>query len=151
MNKDELLAKFQRLGKVLMTPVLILPIAGILQGFGNAFTSPTLTAAVPWLAAPGFAIFFSILKAAASIVMNNIPVIFSICLWLRQVREGYRGALWLFGLHVHEFRDGHVPYGDWRHRSRESYDGPEHDPRHHHARHWRYRRSSGGRNRRMVA
>lgn len=42
MNKDELLAKFQRLGKVLMTPVLILPIAGILQGFGNAFTSPTL-------------------------------------------------------------------------------------------------------------
>ena len=58
MNKDELLAKFQRLGKVLMTPVLILPIAGILQGFGNAFTSPTLTAAVPWLAAPGFAIFF---------------------------------------------------------------------------------------------
>ena len=80
MNKDELLAKFQRLGKVLMTPVLILPIAGILQGFGNAFTSPTLTAAVPWLAAPGFAIFFSILKAAASIVMNNIPVIFSICL-----------------------------------------------------------------------
>ena len=46
MNKDELLAKFQRLGKVLMTPVLILPIAGILQGFGNAFTSPTLTAAV---------------------------------------------------------------------------------------------------------
>ena len=80
MNKDELLAKFQRLGKVLMTPVLILPIAGILQGFGNAFTSPTLTAAVPWLAAPGFAIFFSILKAAAGIVMNNIPVIFSICL-----------------------------------------------------------------------
>lgn len=49
MNKDELLAKFQRLGKVLMTPVLILPIAGILQGFGNAFTSPTLTAAVPGL------------------------------------------------------------------------------------------------------
>lgn len=32
MNKDELLAKCQRLGKVLMTPVLILPIAGILQG-----------------------------------------------------------------------------------------------------------------------
>ena len=80
MNKDELLAKFQRLGKVLMTPVLILPIAGILQGFGNAFTSPTLTAAVLWLAAPGFAIFFSILKAAAGIVMSNIPVIFSICL-----------------------------------------------------------------------
>lgn len=80
MTKDDLLAKFQRLGKVLMTPVLILPIAGILQGFGNAFSSPTLTAAVPWLAAPGFAIFFAILKAAAGIVMNNIPVIFAICL-----------------------------------------------------------------------
>ena len=47
MNKDELLAKFQRLGKVLMTPVLILPIAGILQGFGNAFTCLLYTSPSP--------------------------------------------------------------------------------------------------------
>ena len=143
MNKDELLAKFQRLGKVLMTPVLILPIAGILQGFGNAFTSPTLTAAVPWLAAPGFAIFFSILKAAAGIVMSNIPVIFSICLayGFAKSEKATAALCGFFGLHVHELRDGHVPHGDWRYRSRQSYDGPEHDPRYHHARHGRYRRS----------
>ena len=49
MNKDELLAKFQRLGKVLMTPVLILPIAGILQGFGNALPAPPLRQLFPGL------------------------------------------------------------------------------------------------------
>lgn len=80
MNKDELLAKFQRLGKVLMTPVLILPIAGILQGFGNAFTSPMLLEYAPWLGTPAIAIFFSILKAAAGVVMSNIPLIFAVCL-----------------------------------------------------------------------
>ena len=80
MTKDELLAKFQRLGKVLMTPVLILPIAGILQGFGNAFTSPMLLEYAPWLGTPAIAIFFSILKAAAGVVMSNIPLIFAVCL-----------------------------------------------------------------------
>ena len=80
MTKDELLAKFQRLGKVLMTPVLILPIAGILQGFGNAFTSPMLLEYAPWLGTPVLAIFFAILKAAAGVVMSNIPLIFAVCL-----------------------------------------------------------------------
>ena len=80
MTKDELLGKFQRLGKVLMTPVLILPIAGIVQGVGNAFTNPTLLAAVPWLGSPVFAVLFALMKAAAGVVMSNIPMIFAVCL-----------------------------------------------------------------------
>lgn len=47
MEKAELLGKFQRLGKVLMTPVLILPVAGILVGLGNAFTSSSLLKIAP--------------------------------------------------------------------------------------------------------
>lgn len=80
MTKDELLAKFQRMGKVLMTPVLILPIAGILQGLGNAFTSPLLLEVAPWLGIPVISVFFSILKAAAGVVMGNIPLVFAVCL-----------------------------------------------------------------------
>ena len=35
MNKNRLFSEFQKLGKVLMAPVLILPIAGILVGIGS--------------------------------------------------------------------------------------------------------------------
>ena len=48
MEKAELLGKFQRLGKVLMAPVLILPVAGILVGLGNAFTSSSLLKILGW-------------------------------------------------------------------------------------------------------
>ena len=79
MEKAELLGKFQRLGKVLMTPVLILPVAGILVGLGNAFTSSSLLKIAPWLGLPAVSIFFSICKVAGNIVMGNIPIIFAIC------------------------------------------------------------------------
>jgi len=80
MNKKEVLAKFQRLGKVLMEPVLILPIAGILVGFGNAFTNATLLKAVPWLGVPVLKFLFSLMKVSGNVVLNNIPVIFAVCL-----------------------------------------------------------------------
>ena len=79
MEKAELLGKFQRLGKVLMTPVLILPVAGILVGLGNAFTSSSLLKIAPWLGLPAVSIFFAICKVAGNIVMGNIPIIFAIC------------------------------------------------------------------------
>lgn len=42
MNKNRLFSEFQKLGKVLMAPVLILPIAGILVGIGSGFTNPKI-------------------------------------------------------------------------------------------------------------
>lgn len=38
-EKKVTFSQFQKLGKVLMTPVMILPIAGILVGIGSAFTT----------------------------------------------------------------------------------------------------------------
>ena len=80
MNKDELLAKFQRLGKVLMTPVLILPIAGILVGLGSALSNANLISLCPFLGTEPMVIFSTLIKAAGNVINGNIPVIFSICL-----------------------------------------------------------------------
>lgn len=41
MKESKLYSEFQRLGKVLMAPVLLLPVSGILVGLGSAF--PMLT------------------------------------------------------------------------------------------------------------
>ena len=72
MEKAELLGKFQRLGKVLMTPVLILPVAGILVGLGNAFTSSSLLKIAPWLGLPAVSIFFSICKVAGPMDLQSL-------------------------------------------------------------------------------
>ncbi len=78
MNNNKYFSFFQRLGKVLMTPVMILPIAGILLGIGSAFTSPALLAAVPALQNNICQIFFKLLKSTGSTVFNNLPIIFAI-------------------------------------------------------------------------
>ena len=44
---------FQKLGKVLMAPVLLLPISGILVGLGSALSNANLMALVPsWRPSP---------------------------------------------------------------------------------------------------
>ena len=49
MDKNRLFSEFQKLGKVLMAPVLILPIAGILVGIGSGFTNPKILELFPFL------------------------------------------------------------------------------------------------------
>lgn len=78
MTSKSYFAKFQQLGKVLMTPVLILPIAGILMGLGSAFLSPSVVKTIPFLELKFFQIFFGLLKSAGSIVFNNLPAVFAI-------------------------------------------------------------------------
>lgn len=78
MDKNRVFSEFQKLGKVLMAPVLILPIAGILVGVGSGFTNPRITEIFPFLKHLG--LLFNILKDAGNVVNNNIPVIFAICI-----------------------------------------------------------------------
>ena len=80
MKKDKLLASFQKLGKVLMAPVLILPVSGILVGIGSAFSNPSVVKAIPFLGNTFFTYLFAIMKEAGNVVNNHIPVIFSICI-----------------------------------------------------------------------
>ncbi|MFB1050656.1 PTS transporter subunit EIIC [Paraliobacillus sp. JSM ZJ581] len=78
MKKEKMLETFQKLGKVLMAPVLILPISGILVGVGSAFSNPNLIKAVPFLGSNLFVYLFTIMKDAGNVVNNHIPVIFAI-------------------------------------------------------------------------
>lgn len=77
-KKKSYFSMFQQLGKVLMTPVLILPIVGILNGLGSAFLSPSLTKTISFFNWPFFKMLFTLLKASGSIVFGNLPVVFAI-------------------------------------------------------------------------
>ena len=56
-------SQFQKLGKVLMTPVMIMPIAGILVGVGSAFTTKNIVELMPFLGTTYVKLFFNLLKA----------------------------------------------------------------------------------------
>ena len=62
-EKKVTFSQFQKLGKVLMTPVMILPIAGILVGIGSAFTTKNIVALWPVLGNTYVKLFFNLLKA----------------------------------------------------------------------------------------
>ena len=71
-------AQFQKLGKVLMTPVMILPIAGILVGVGSAFTTQNMVNLVPALGTPYVKLFFDLLKAMGNTINSYLPIIFAV-------------------------------------------------------------------------
>ena len=70
-------SQFQKLGKVLMTPVMILPIAGILAGIGSAFTTQNIINTFPVLGNEYIRLFFNLLKAMGNTINNYLP--FSFC------------------------------------------------------------------------
>ena len=53
-------SQFQKLGKVLMTPVMIMPIAGILVGVGSAFTTKNIVELMPFLGTIYVKLFFNL-------------------------------------------------------------------------------------------
>ena len=67
MKKKFTFSQFQKLGKVLMTPVMILPIAGILVGIGSAFTTPNIVNTFPVFGLPYVKLCFNVLKAMGKI------------------------------------------------------------------------------------
>lgn len=86
-KENKFYTAFQRLGKVLMAPVMLLPISGILVGVGAALSNPNLVAAVPFLGVEPIAIIAALMKAAGNVVNSNISVLFAIC-----VAYGYAKA-----------------------------------------------------------
>ena len=68
----------QQVGKALMLPVAILPAAGILLAFGNAFQNPELVERLPFLAGPGFTLVSSVMEDAGGIVFSNLPLLFAV-------------------------------------------------------------------------
>ncbi|WP_369902805.1 glucose-specific PTS transporter subunit IIBC [Bacillus manliponensis] len=68
----------QKVGKALMLPVAILPAAGILLGFGNAFQNPELTSRIPALKAEWFVMVAKIMEQSGDIIFANLALLFAV-------------------------------------------------------------------------
>ncbi|MGM9986752.1 MAG: glucose-specific PTS transporter subunit IIBC [Bacillaceae bacterium] len=68
----------QRIGKALMLPVALLPAAGILLGFGNAFQNTTLLEKLPFLQADWFQLVARVMEQSGDIIFGNLPVLFAV-------------------------------------------------------------------------
>lgn len=80
-------SQFQKLGKVLMTPVMILPIAGILVGIGSAFTTQNIVNTFPVLGNEYIRLFFNLLKAMGNTINNYLPIIFAVSVSVGYARK----------------------------------------------------------------
>jgi PTS system D-glucosamine-specific IIC component len=68
----------QQVGKALMLPVALLPAAGLLLAFGNAFQNPAFLAKVPALGADWFQLVARVMEQSGGIVFSNLPLLFAI-------------------------------------------------------------------------
>ncbi|CAH2214498.1 glucose-specific PTS transporter subunit IIBC [Tepidibacter aestuarii] len=68
----------QQIGKALMLPVAILPAAGLLLAFGNAFQNPELISKLAFLAAPSIQHVAKIMEQAGGIIFGNLPLLFAV-------------------------------------------------------------------------
>lgn len=79
--KDKIFGVLQRVGRSFMLPIAILPVAGLLLGFGGSFTNETMlkTYGLWNLMGPGTIInaIFQVMSAAGNIVFANLPIIFA--------------------------------------------------------------------------
>lgn len=79
--KDKIFGVLQRVGRSFMLPIAILPVAGLLLGFGGSFTNETMleTYGLLNVMGPGtipYAIF-QVMSEAGNIVFANLPIIFA--------------------------------------------------------------------------
>ena len=68
----------QKVGKALMLPVALLPAAGLLLGFGNAFQNPTLTAKLPFLEAGWIVMIAQVMEQSGGIIFGNLALLFAV-------------------------------------------------------------------------
>lgn len=68
----------QRVGKSLMLPVALLPVAGILMGLGTLFENEYILNVFPLFAGEGFQLMANIMSSAGSIVFDNLPLLFAV-------------------------------------------------------------------------
>lgn len=69
---------FSQLGRALMLPIAVLPIAGLLLGIGSAFTADSTVAMMPFLQNDIVKAIFNLMKIAGNAVFANIALIFAI-------------------------------------------------------------------------
>ncbi|MDE5863101.1 MAG: PTS transporter subunit EIIC, partial [Lachnospiraceae bacterium] len=79
--KDKIFGVLQRVGRSFMLPIAILPVAGLLLGFGSSFTNETMlqTYGLMNVMGPGTILnaIFQVMSDAGNIVFGNLPIIFA--------------------------------------------------------------------------
>ncbi len=80
--KDKIFGVLQRVGRSLMLPIAILPVAGLFLGIGGSFTNPTLIEAYGLSGVLGEGTFLHslllVLSDAGDVIFANLPLIFAI-------------------------------------------------------------------------
>ncbi|MEH6939617.1 glucose-specific PTS transporter subunit IIBC [Bacillus sp. JJ664] len=68
----------QKVGKALMLPVAILPAAGLLLAFGNAFQNPQTLKYLPFLDASWFQLVARVMEQSGDIIFGNLSLLFAV-------------------------------------------------------------------------
>ncbi|MCP3028853.1 glucose-specific PTS transporter subunit IIBC [Halobacillus sp. A5] len=68
----------QKVGKALMTPVALLPAAGILLAFGTSFAQDDFTDKVPFFTTPWVMTLLEVMAEAGGVVFDNLPLLFAV-------------------------------------------------------------------------
>lgn len=80
--KDKIFGVLQRVGRSFMLPIAILPVAGLLLGFGASFTNQTTIATYGLTSVLGegtpMHALLSIMSAVGSAIFDNLPIIFAL-------------------------------------------------------------------------
>ncbi|MCA1010014.1 glucose-specific PTS transporter subunit IIBC [Halobacillus halophilus] len=68
----------QKVGKALMTPVALLPAAGILLAFGTSFAQDSFVEKVPYFGTPWVQTLLEVMAEAGGVVFDNLPLLFAV-------------------------------------------------------------------------
>lgn len=68
----------QKLGKAILLPIAILPVAGLFLGLAAALTNKAVIEAYPMLGSQGLQAFLQILNAIGKSVFDALPLIFAV-------------------------------------------------------------------------
>lgn len=68
----------QKVGKALMTPVALLPAAGILLAFGTSFAQESFVDRVPYFGTPWVQTLLEVMAEAGGVVFANLPLLFAV-------------------------------------------------------------------------
>lgn len=72
----------QRVGRSFMLPIALLPVAGLMLGFGASFTNATNIAAygLEGILGNGTVLhsLLTVMKSAGSIIFSNLPILFAV-------------------------------------------------------------------------
>jgi len=107
--KDKIFGVLQRIGRSLMLPIAILPVAGLFLGIGGSFTNTTFleTYGLTRFMGEGTFIYslLMVLNDAGSVIFNNLPLIFAIGVAIGMAKKekevaALAGAIAFFIMHA---------------------------------------------------